>query len=223
MYFRDPAGNQFEMYCPEGDTGIPLRIGQRAGGDYVIPFRTLVYADLGQPASTPPAIPMLGFDHMTLPSKDLGESKRFLAEIFGGEVTINNPSHVTVVVGGAQIGNGGPLKNGWPAPDVEYPHYTLLVAQETIESSVAAHGIAVGGFAPLAWLVVAAVAVAGALLLVLLRHGYETLKLRLAGAVPAGRGAPASVARALEAVPPRRRRPLADNRALRGPPLPAAV
>lgn len=128
MYFRDPSGNQFEMYCPEGDTGIKLRIGARAGGDYVIPFPSLVYSEVGAPAADPPKVPALGFDHMTLPSKDLEESKRFLTEIFGGEVTIDNPSHVTVVVGGAQIGNGGPLASGWPAPDAEYPHYTLLVA-----------------------------------------------------------------------------------------------
>ncbi|HEY3115155.1 MAG TPA: VOC family protein [Chloroflexota bacterium] len=130
MYFRDPSGNQFEMYCPEGDTGIPLRIGHRAGGDYVIPFRTLVYGDLGQPANAPPAVSMLGFDHMTLPSKDLGESKRFLTTVFGGIVTIDGPSHVTVMVGGAAIGNGGPLDSGWTALDAHYPRYTFEVAPE---------------------------------------------------------------------------------------------
>ena len=130
MYFRDPSGNQFEMFCPGGDTGLPLRIGHRAGGDYVIPFPTLVYSDLKEPAvasSSLSRVRALGFNHMTLPSKDLGAGKRFFTEIFGGEVTIDHPSHVTVVVGGAEVGMGGPLDGGWTAPDAEYPHYTFLI------------------------------------------------------------------------------------------------
>jgi catechol 2,3-dioxygenase-like lactoylglutathione lyase family enzyme len=69
---------------------------------------------------------------MTLPSKDLEQSKRFLTEVFGGEVVIDNPSHVTVVVGGAEIGNGKQPEGGWTAPDAEYPHYTLSVGPEEL-------------------------------------------------------------------------------------------
>ncbi len=132
MYFRDPSGNQFEMYCPEGDIGAPRRIGARAGGDYVIPFPSLVYRELKDPTSEPPAVRASNFNHMTIPSRDLGESKRFLTELFGGTVKIDHPSHVTVEVAGAEIGNGGPMDGGWPAPDAEYPHYTLLVAPEDL-------------------------------------------------------------------------------------------
>ena len=132
MYFRDPSGNQFEMYCPEGDTGVKLRIGHRAGGDYVIPFPTLVYRELKEPTAEPPKIDRLGYNHMTLPSKDLEQSKRFLTEVFGGEVAIDNPSHVTVVVGGSEIGNGKQPEGGWTAPDAEYPHYTLSVGPEDL-------------------------------------------------------------------------------------------
>ena len=135
MYFRDPAGNQFEMFCPAGDTGISLRIGHRAGGDYVIPFPSLVYDELADAPPQPDRIPRvraLGLNHMTLPSKDLGQSKRFLTEVLGGTVTIDHPSHVTVVVGGAEIGNGGPMDGGWTAPDAEYPHYTLLAAPDDL-------------------------------------------------------------------------------------------
>jgi catechol 2,3-dioxygenase-like lactoylglutathione lyase family enzyme len=132
MYFRDPSGNQFEMYCSEGDIGMPKRIGARAGGDYVIPFPSLVYNEVKDPTTTPPDVRAYDFNHMTIPSKDLGASKRFLTEVFGGEVTIDNPSHVTVVVGDAQIGNGGPMKAGWPAPDAEFPHYTLLVGPDAL-------------------------------------------------------------------------------------------
>ncbi|HEX6513789.1 MAG TPA: VOC family protein, partial [Chloroflexota bacterium] len=45
MYFRDPSGNQFEIYSEDG-APIPLRIGARAGGDYVVPFATLSYDEL---------------------------------------------------------------------------------------------------------------------------------------------------------------------------------
>lgn len=43
MYFRDPSGNQFELYSPEGGGSLPLRIGARAGGDYHIDFDALTY------------------------------------------------------------------------------------------------------------------------------------------------------------------------------------
>jgi catechol 2,3-dioxygenase-like lactoylglutathione lyase family enzyme len=135
MYFRDPSGNQFEMFCPGGETGLPLRIGHRAGGDYVIPFPSLVYDDLtpAPPESSGlPGVRALGFNHMTLPSKDLGAGKRFFTEIFGGQVTIDHPSHVTVVVGGAEVGMGGPLDGGWTAPDAEYPHYTFLIGPDDL-------------------------------------------------------------------------------------------
>ena len=36
------------------------------------------------------------------------------------------PDHVTVVVGGVEIGQST-TDRGWTAPDAEYPHYTLLV------------------------------------------------------------------------------------------------
>jgi catechol 2,3-dioxygenase-like lactoylglutathione lyase family enzyme len=132
MYFRDPSGNQFEMYCAEGEIGVPKRIGARAGGDYVIPFPSLVYREVADPTTEPPAVRAADFNHMTIPSRDLAESKRFLTEIFGGTVKIDHANHVTVEVGGAEIGNGGPLDGGWPAPDAEYPHYTLHVAPEDL-------------------------------------------------------------------------------------------
>jgi catechol 2,3-dioxygenase-like lactoylglutathione lyase family enzyme len=93
MYFRDPSGNQFEMFCPDGETGLRLRVGHRAGGDYVIPFPTLVYRELKEPTTAPPKIDRLGYNHMTLPSKDLEQSKRFLTEVFGGEMVIILPRY----------------------------------------------------------------------------------------------------------------------------------
>jgi catechol 2,3-dioxygenase-like lactoylglutathione lyase family enzyme len=98
----------------------------------VIPFPSLVYRELKEPTAEPPKIDRLGYNHMTIPSKDLEQSKRFLTEVFGGEVAIDNPSHVTVVVGGSEIGNGKQPEGGWTAPDAEYPHYTLSVGPEDL-------------------------------------------------------------------------------------------
>jgi catechol 2,3-dioxygenase-like lactoylglutathione lyase family enzyme len=111
---------------------MPKRIGARAGGDYVIPFPTLVYGEVKDPANDAPQARASDFNHMTIPSKNLAESKRFLVEVFGGKVTIDHPSHVTVVVGGAEIGNGGPMDGGWTAPDAEYPHYTFQIAPDDL-------------------------------------------------------------------------------------------
>lgn len=130
MYFRDPSGNQFELFCGEGDTGLSLRIGDRAGGDYTIPFSDLVYDELApQPASSSvAAVPALGFNHITLPCRDLADSKRFLTTMFDGPVTIDLPVHVTVVVGGFELGYGGPMDGGWPRPDAPFPRYAFTIS-----------------------------------------------------------------------------------------------
>jgi hypothetical protein len=44
MYFRDPSGNLFELYCVEGFPEVnDLPIGASAGGDYEVDFQSLVY------------------------------------------------------------------------------------------------------------------------------------------------------------------------------------
>jgi catechol 2,3-dioxygenase-like lactoylglutathione lyase family enzyme len=131
MYFRDPSGNQFEMYCTKGDTGIKLRIGARAGGDYEIPFTSLVYERLGDSAADAPELGRtapLDVHHLTLPAADLAGCRSFFMEIFGGQLLIDAPDHVSVVLGGFHMGYGGPLDRGAPAPDAEYPHYTVQIA-----------------------------------------------------------------------------------------------
>ena len=130
MYFRDPSGNQYELFCPEGDPGFELRIGANAGGDYVVPFSSLGYESLGGSAArgqaAPPVMP-LEFNHLTLPSRSVGESKRFFTEIFGTEVTVDIPVHVSVVLGGFEFGYGGLEDGGWPKPDQQYPRFTLSI------------------------------------------------------------------------------------------------
>jgi catechol 2,3-dioxygenase-like lactoylglutathione lyase family enzyme len=131
MYFCDPAGNRFELFCDSGFNALPLRIGARAGGDYAIDFPALRYDALKSPTTSPPKVRAADFNHMTLPVRDLPEAKRFWMEVFGGTLTVNNPSHATVVVGGAEVGNA-PLDGGWTAPDAEYPHYTFLVEPDDL-------------------------------------------------------------------------------------------
>lgn len=128
MYFRDPSGNQFEMYCAEGFDAVPLKLGARAGGDYVIDFAALNYRSLQPPAdrSKLPKGRPVGYNHMTLPVRDMHEGKRFWVAVVGGSVLFELPDHVTVVLGGAEIGQST-TDSGWTSPDAEYPHYTLLV------------------------------------------------------------------------------------------------
>ena len=133
MYFRDPSGNQFELYCGEGFNAVPLKLGARAGGDFVIDFDALNYRSLQPPADKTklPKVRPEGFNHMTLPVRDMQEGKRFWVSAVGGTVLFELPDHVTVVVGGEQIGQST-AKSGWTAPDAEYPHYTLLVKPEAL-------------------------------------------------------------------------------------------
>lgn len=134
MYFRDPSGNQFELYCEEGVPELPMRIGARAGGDYVVPFASLNYDSLpvaATRASSGFESLGAGFNHMTLPVRDMQEGKRFLVNVLGGKVKFEHPTHTTVYVGGAEFGQA-PMPHGWTLPDVEFPHYTLLARADDI-------------------------------------------------------------------------------------------
>lgn len=128
MYFRDPSGNEFELFCPSGFNAVPLRLGNRAGGDYVIDFAALCYSKLQKPApgSDVPNVGPGGYNHMTLPVRDMQEAKRFFVTVLGATVAFERPVHTTVIVGGAEIGLS-PETGGWTAADAEYPHYTFLV------------------------------------------------------------------------------------------------
>jgi catechol 2,3-dioxygenase-like lactoylglutathione lyase family enzyme len=133
MYFRDPSGNQFELFCPSGFNAVPLRLGHRAGGNYVINFPALCYKELRTPASKLqlPEARLRGYNHMTLPVRDMYEAKRFFVAVLGGTVAFERPAHITVIVGGAEIGLSSEA-GGWTAPDAEYPHYTFLVRADDL-------------------------------------------------------------------------------------------
>lgn len=131
MYFRDPSGNQFEMYCPKGFKALPLRRGGRASGDFFVNFPALCYRELRTPPSSAEVSKarVAGFNHMTIPVRDMYEGKRFLTEVLGGDVVLELPDHITVAVGGAQIGMA-PTAGGWTAYDAEFPHYAFFVNPE---------------------------------------------------------------------------------------------
>lgn len=131
MYFRDPSGNQFEMYCPKGFKGLALRRGDRAGGDFAIDFDALNYAELKDVAEAPPIRPgaLAELNHMTIPVRDMQEMRRFLVEVLGGELVFALPDHITVSVGGAPVGFTDRLAalRPWTGPEVEYPLYGFLI------------------------------------------------------------------------------------------------
>ncbi len=133
MYFRDPSGNEFEMFCPSGFNAAPLKLGARAGGDYVIDFASLCYSSLQLPSNEAelPKVRPGGFNHMTLPVRDMYEGKRFWLATLGGKVALELPDHITVLVGGAEVGMAT-TTHGWTAADAEYPHYTFLVKPEDL-------------------------------------------------------------------------------------------
>ena len=133
MYFRDPSGNQFELFCPSGFTAVPLRLGHRAGGDYVIDFPSLCYSSLKSPDAKeePLKVRPGGFNHMTLPCRDLQEGKRFFVEVFGSPVTVERPDHVTVLLGGAQVGMGRQI-HGSTTKHLEHPNYRLLAKPDQL-------------------------------------------------------------------------------------------
>lgn len=43
MYFRDPSGNLFELYCPKYDQTDELRLASERNGDYEPPIDDLMY------------------------------------------------------------------------------------------------------------------------------------------------------------------------------------
>jgi catechol 2,3-dioxygenase-like lactoylglutathione lyase family enzyme len=43
MYFRDPSGNLFELYCPHFDGADQLPVAENAGGDFTPPIAGLRY------------------------------------------------------------------------------------------------------------------------------------------------------------------------------------
>jgi catechol 2,3-dioxygenase-like lactoylglutathione lyase family enzyme len=134
MYFRDPSGNLFELYCDGGYKKIEsLPLAPRRGGP-AIDFRSLNYRWRGHSA-TPGAgneMPRPRFDafaHASLFCRDLAQAKRFFTQVIGGQLIHDVHGFAEVRVAGIIIGMTE--RPGQPTGrDAEYPHYAFFIAPE---------------------------------------------------------------------------------------------
>jgi catechol 2,3-dioxygenase-like lactoylglutathione lyase family enzyme len=127
LYFRDPSGNLLELYCDSGYDGIKeLALGPRQGGQ-PLPLAGLNYRWSGTVAGANASrLRIESFGHLSMPVRDLEQSKRFFVEVMGGEpIATSDPATFTeVCVAGAVIGlstRGGSSTGR----DAEYPHYAF--------------------------------------------------------------------------------------------------
>lgn len=135
VYFRDPSGNLFELYCDTGYADISsLPPAPRRGGN-PIDFGSLNYqwnencSEVGGDAiSQPPRF--TGFAHASLYCGDLQQAKRFYTRVMGGElihdVNDSTTGFAEVRVAGIIIGlTDRPGKT--TGRNAEYPHYAFFV------------------------------------------------------------------------------------------------
>ena len=131
-YFRDPSGNLLELYCDSGYDAIKqLALGPRQGGQ-PLPLGSLNYrwnSKLALPALARPRV--LSFAHLSVPVRDIEQSKRFFIEVMGGEpMPTSDPATFTEVrVSGAIVGLS--TRSGvWTGRDGEFPHYAFCADSE---------------------------------------------------------------------------------------------
>ena len=127
LYFRDPSGSLLELYCDNGYEGIKeLALGPRQGGQ-PLALGALNYrwsGKVGAPGLPRPRVKSFG--HLSVPVRDIEQSKRFFIEVMGGEpMTTSDPATFTEVrVAGAVVGLS--TRGGlWTGRDAEYPHYAF--------------------------------------------------------------------------------------------------
>jgi catechol 2,3-dioxygenase-like lactoylglutathione lyase family enzyme len=139
IYFRDPSGNLFELYCNSGYEGImSLPLAPRRGGN-VIDFRSLNYQWNGKGGVALDASKKIqrprfnAFAHASIYCRDLEQAKRFFTKVIGGELIHDVKDVATgfaeVRVAGIIIGMTD--RPGQPtARDAEYPHYAFFIQPE---------------------------------------------------------------------------------------------
>ena len=111
IYFRDPSGNLFELYCDKGYERLAsLPLAPRRGGP-AIDFRALNYRWNGKGAAldagkNPPRPHFTAFAHASIFCNDLEQAKRFFTKIIGGELIhdvdgfaeVRVPDHIGLTV-----------------------------------------------------------------------------------------------------------------------------
>ena len=108
VYFRDPSGNLFELYCDSGYEKIAsLPPAPRRGGP-PIDFRSLNYSwkqDGSAGESSSAEKPELsGFAHASLYCRDLAHTKKFFTKVMDGELIHDVDGFAEVRVAGVIIG-----------------------------------------------------------------------------------------------------------------------
>jgi catechol 2,3-dioxygenase-like lactoylglutathione lyase family enzyme len=73
----------------------------------------------------------LSFSHLSMPCRDLEESKRFYLEVLGGELVLSVPTFVYVRLAGVLIGLGSEGCS-WLVPEAEYPHFAFFVGPDEL-------------------------------------------------------------------------------------------
>jgi catechol 2,3-dioxygenase-like lactoylglutathione lyase family enzyme len=71
--------------------------------------------------------------HISLPCRDVEESKRFYTHVLGGELIHDIPGFADVRIADMIFGMSQ-QSGGWTGPTVEYPHYGLNVDRKTLRS-----------------------------------------------------------------------------------------
>jgi hypothetical protein len=66
-----------------------------------------------------------GFSHMSLPCRDLAESKRFYMDVMGGELVHDVPGFAEVRIADVIIGISQQVE-GWTPWNAEFPHYAFF-------------------------------------------------------------------------------------------------
>ena len=70
-----------------------------------------------------------GISHMSIPCRNLEESKRFYTEVMRGELVHEIAGFFEVKIANVIIGLSE-QRGGWTGPDAEYPHYAFFVEAE---------------------------------------------------------------------------------------------
>ncbi len=84
-----------------------------------------------------------GFNHMSIPVKDVDQSVRFFIEVLGAEWVMGQEAFAEVRCGGMIIGLSK-QPGGWTAPNAEFPHYGFLIDAEDmwpLKDRIEAHGV----------------------------------------------------------------------------------
>src|SRR5215470_6769096 len=77
-----------------------------------------------------------GISHMSLPCRDLEQSKRFYTQVMGGQLVHATPGFFEVKIANVIIGLSE-QREGWTGQNAEFPHYAFFAEAEDFLPMVA--------------------------------------------------------------------------------------